>query len=121
MKLWSRGLGTTEITMDFLNYVVKKDPESENVLIIGQMQDPVNWEFRITMGPEDIPGFIKMLFHVCVLKLGVFNAHRYISYLLKKEGHAAQDKDKLEEKVNAAYDQMMRRSRPGRPARPGRG
>jgi len=51
MKLWSRGLGKTEVLMDFRHYKTVKDPESENVFIIGSMQDPVNWEFKITFTP----------------------------------------------------------------------
>ncbi|MFP4474604.1 MAG: hypothetical protein ACLFOY_03535 [Desulfatibacillaceae bacterium] len=109
MKLWSRGLGRTELTMDFRSYKVVKDPETGNVCIIGNIKDPVNWEFRIVMEPEDIPGFMKILFNISVLTLGVKNAHRYLSFLFGREkfdeGHEG-----LEEKVNTAYQQMMRRS-----------
>ncbi|MDI6797261.1 MAG: hypothetical protein QMD09_09960, partial [Desulfatibacillaceae bacterium] len=114
MKLWSRGLGSTEITMDFRHYTVTKDKETGNILIVGNMQDPVNWEFRVTMEPDDIPGFMKILFNISVLVLGIKNAHRYLSYLLHRKDFAAESDNERLEKVNKAYEAMMRRSRAGK-------
>ncbi len=111
MKLWSRGLGTTEISMDFRSYKVVKDPETGNVHIIGTMKEPVNWEFRITMEPDDIPGFIKMALNLSVLSMGIRNVYKYITYLLHRTDFEPPDGENLEEKVNAAYNQMMRRTR----------
>ena len=113
MKLWSRGLGTTEIHMDFRSYTVVKEPETNNVCIIGTMKDPVNWEFRITVEPDDIPGIMKIAFNLSLILLGVKNAHKYLNFLLNREKFVTESDAELEEKVNAAYDQMMRRSRPG--------
>ena len=47
MKLWSRGLGKTEINMDLRYYKLVKDEETGGVTIIGNMQSPVTWEFTI--------------------------------------------------------------------------
>ncbi|MEW5736120.1 MAG: hypothetical protein AB1921_14820 [Thermodesulfobacteriota bacterium] len=111
MKLWSRGLGTTEITMDFREYEVVKDPENGNIVIIGTMKDPVNWEFKITMEPDDIPGFMKILFNLGVLRMGINNAHKYLGYLKNRKQFNDKDGHRLEDKVNSAYDTMMRRNR----------
>lgn len=111
MKLWSRGLGTTEITMDFREYEVIKDPENGNIMIIGTMKDPVNWEFKITMEPDDIPGFMKILFNLGVLRLGINNAHKFLGYLRNRKQFSDPAGVRLEEKVNSAYDTMMRRNR----------
>jgi hypothetical protein len=110
MKLWSRGLGSTEISMDFREYEVMKDPESDKIFIIGTMKDPVNWEFKITMEPEDIPGFMKLLFNLSVLRMGVNNAHKFLGYL-KNRAQFSNGNGELEKKVNSAYDTMMRRSK----------
>jgi len=59
MKLWSRGLGKQEIHMDFRYCKTMKDPETGSMLIIGNMQSPVTWEFKITFRPEDIGGILK--------------------------------------------------------------
>ena len=114
MKLWSRGLGTTELKMDFRYYKITKDPDSGNVLVSGTITDPVNWEFRITMEPEDIPGFMKVFFNISLLKLALKNAYRYVGYLFTRKKYAGSGDVDIEEKVNIAYEQMMRRSRSAR-------
>lgn len=111
MKLWSRGLGSTEITMDFRSYTVAKDPETGNVIIVGNMKEPVNWEFRITMEPDDIPGFMKILFNISILVLGAKNAYKYLGYLMNREQFKSESDEAMVERVNKAYDQMMRRTR----------
>ncbi len=114
MKLWSRGLGTTELRMDFRYYKVSGDPDTGNVLVSGTITDPVNWEFRITMEPEDIPGFMKIFFNFSLIKLGIKNVFRYVLYLFNRKKYAGTGDVDIEEKVNRAYEQMMKRSRPVR-------
>ncbi len=108
MKLWSRGLGRTEVSMDFRYYKVTKDKETGNVCIVGAMQDPVTWEFRVVMEPEDMGGFIKMFFNWSVFMLVIQNAWRYVAYLFNRKKYAVDGED-IEEKVMTAYDTMMRR------------
>ncbi len=114
MKLWSRGLGRTEVSMDFRYYKVVKDPETSNVCIVGSMRDPVNWEFRVMMEPEDIGGFAKMFFNWSMLWLVFTNAFRYIEYLFNRKNYVEDESDPIEEKVFRAYDTMTRRGRPVR-------
>ena len=116
MKLWSRGLGRTEVSMDFRYYTVVKDKEDGSVCILGNMRDPVNWEFRIVMEPEDIAGFMKMAFHWSIIWLVIKNAFKYFIYLFNRKKF--EEEGDLEQKVLSAYDTLMRRSRPG--GRPGR-
>jgi hypothetical protein len=113
MKLWSRGLGKTEVLMDFRYYKTVKDPESDNIFIIGSMQDPVNWEFRITFSPEDVPGLVKTFFNFSMIKLLIKNIHRYFIYLWNRNKFVDNDSSDLEKKVNEAYDQVMYGRRPG--------
>jgi len=108
MKLWSRGLGKTELNMDFRYYKVKKDPASDNVFIIGKITDPVDWEFKITIGPDDIPGMTKLFFNFGVIKLLIKNLYKYIIYLFNAQKYREAAGHDIEEKVNEAYASMMK-------------
>ncbi len=112
MKMWSRGLGKTELKMDFRYYQVKKDLETGDVIIFGKITDPVNWEFKITLEPNDIAGFMKVFFHYCVIELSLKNSLKFIEYLKNRQKYIlSQD---LENTVNKAYTQMTNRSGPTR-------
>ena len=111
MKLWSKGLGRTEVTMDFRHYKVVKDPETKGVAIVGNMQDPVTWEFRILMQPEDVAGFMKMFFSFSMFLFVLRNLFQYFVYLFNRKKYMAPDHDKLEDKIMASYENVMNRSR----------
>ncbi len=115
MKLWSRGLGRTEVSMDFRYYKVTTDKETGNVCIVGNMREPVNWEFRIVMEPDDIPGFMKMAFNWPLIWLVIKNCFRYVTYFFNRKLYIEEGED-MEVKVMKAYNTLMRRSRPGRKA-----
>ncbi|MGK5095070.1 hypothetical protein WDW89_24050 [Deltaproteobacteria bacterium TL4] len=113
MRMWSKGLGKRELKMDCREYIVKKDPDNgSNVIILGKITDPVHWEFKITVEPEDIAGLMKLLFNYCVLKLTILNLFRYVLYLFNRQKY--QVPENLEESVNNAYENMMNPSRPVR-------
>ena len=112
MKLWSRGLGKTEVYMDFRHYHTIKDPDSGQVLIIGKMLDPVDWEFKITLQPEDIGGIVKMALNRHMIFFVLRNLHQYLIYLFQRKKFKDSSSD-MAAKVNTAYDQVMKvRSRP---------
>jgi len=111
MKLWSRGLGRTELKMDCRYYTVKYDPLKEDVYIIGTITDPVNWEFRVTLQPDDIPGMMKLFFHTSVIKLVFKNFYKYFIYFLNRRKFAEAAGTNIEEKVDDAYRQMMSQGR----------
>ena len=107
MKMWSRGLGRTEINMDFRYYQVSKDPGNNDVWVSGTITDPVNWEFRIIITPEDIPGILKLAFSFTMIKLFFLNAYRYLGYLFNKKKYLQGEGNEVVEKVTAAYQMMM--------------
>ena len=107
MKLWSRGLGRTEVTMDFRYYKVIKDKKNGDVVIIGNMQDPVTWEFTMKMEPDDIAGIMKILFSFSMLAFVFKNAFRYIKYLFNRKKFTLEDDEDLETKVLGTYEKMM--------------
>lgn len=105
MKLWSRGLGKQEINLDFRYCQAVKDPNEGNMLIIGNMQSPVTWEFKITFQPEDIGGIVKLVFCPSMLLFAIKNLPQYLVYLMNRNKY--KHKGNLVEKVNAAYEQCM--------------
>jgi len=127
MQVWSRGLGRTELTMNPALCQVREDPETGGVIVYGTVTEPVNWEFKGVITPADVPGFFRLVFRFCMLKLILLNAYRYGVYLCRRltgRAEAAPEAGVLVEKVNDAYDQIMRpRSRSARqernPRRPG--
>lgn len=111
MKMWTKGLGRTEMEMDFRNYEVTTD-DGGNICIMGTIKDPVDWEFKSTLTPEDVPGLLKMVFNYSVLKLVAKNLHRYVGYLFNKNKYKSSDD--MVDQVNTAYDNMKKRTRPVR-------
>jgi len=56
MRLRSRGLGRKELVLDFREYeLVRVDDE---LVVVGTIRDPVNWDFTIRICEDDIPGMI---------------------------------------------------------------
>jgi len=45
--------------MDFREYDVVR--ESDEVVIVGTIRDPVNWDFGIRVCQDDIPGMLKLM------------------------------------------------------------
>ena len=113
MKVWSKGLGKTELIADCRYYEIRKDADSDNVFVIGNLTDPVNWEFKAIIEPEDVPGLLKLAINVDIIKLVIKNFHRYVIYLFNREKYRDPNHENLEEKVNLAYNRMMQgRNRP---------
>lgn len=54
MRLRSRGLGRKELVLDFREYeVLRVDDE---IVVVGTIRDPVNWDFTIRICEDDIAG-----------------------------------------------------------------
>ena len=60
MKIWSKGLGTMVLNMNFRNYYVEMD--DGDLLIKGRITDPVMWNFVITIEKNDIRGLANIIF-----------------------------------------------------------
>ncbi len=54
MRLKSRGLGRKELVMDFREYEVIR--EGDEIVVVGTIRDPVNWDFSIRMCEDDLAG-----------------------------------------------------------------
>jgi len=91
--------------MDFRYCQSIKDPETGNMLIIGKMQSPVTWEFKISFQPEDIGGIVKIALCPAMLFYALKNLPQYLIYLMSR--NKFKHEGDLTEKVNAAYEQCM--------------
>ncbi len=60
MRLKSRGLGRKELVMDFREYAPIR--EDDEVVMVGTIRDPVNWDFSIRICEDDIAGVIRLVF-----------------------------------------------------------
>ncbi len=86
VRLKSRGLGRKELVMDFREYdVIREDNE---LIIVGTIRDPVNWDFSIRMCEDDIPGFTRLLLRRPLLGLLLRALFRR-----KKRHHWTQDRE----------------------------
>ncbi len=110
MKLWSRGLGRTEVGMDFRYYKITKDSQTGHPIIVGNMQEPVTWEFTLKLEPDDIAGIVKMLFSVSLLWFVIKNLFRYPIYLLNRKKYVVEGEESLEKRVLGTYEKMMSRT-----------
>jgi hypothetical protein len=106
MKLWSRGLGKTEIDMDLRYYKLVKDEETGGVTIIGNMQSPVTWEFTIKLEPEDIAGIVGLALNPPLWSFIAKNLMQVPLYFKNRSEFMVEDADKLEQRIMDVYKKM---------------
>ena len=115
MEMWSKGLGRTELSMNPSLCKIDKDPNSENLIVYGNVTDPVDWEFKVTIRPEDFPGIIKLSLSFTVIKHFVKHLFRTLLSLTIGKNKTGAPQEGLIESVNVAYEQIMNPSSRKRP------
>jgi hypothetical protein len=84
MRLRSRGLGRKELVLDFREYeVVRVDDE---LVVVGTIRDPVNWDFTIRICEDDLPGMIRLVLQPSMLGLLLRSLFKR-----RKRGHWGQE------------------------------
>jgi len=86
MKVWSKGLGKVELIFDLDQYWVEKEKgeDGETLYCVkGTINEPVMWEFVITMTKEDIPGLMMMALDRKILSIFLNNPKSFIASTLK--------------------------------------
>lgn len=58
MRLRSKGLGRQELVMDFREYEIVR--EGEEIIVVGTIRDPVNWDFTIRVCEDDLAGLLHL-------------------------------------------------------------
>jgi hypothetical protein len=84
MRLKSRGLGRKELVMDFREFAVIH--ENDEVVIVGTIRDPVNWDFTIRVCEDDIVGMTKLILRPAMIGMLLKSIFRR-----KKRDHWSQD------------------------------
>ena len=115
MKLWSKGLGRTELEMDFRCYEVVGEKRSNGngssgegiVGVYGTITTPVNWDFRVEFGPEDVPGLIRIALTRPFLMLILKNLWGYVSFLKNRDKFRQGKRDEVIAKVKKTHATMV--------------
>ena len=112
MRLRSRGLGRQELVMDFREYEVVR--EGNEVVIVGTIRDPVNWDFSIRFCEDDIAGMTQFAVARPTLGMflrGLFKRNRHHHWSQERDEHVAEGKrrragakEKAAERVRAAVE-----------------
>lgn len=111
MRLRSRGLGRKELVMDFREYDVVR--EGNEILIVGTIRDPVNWEFSIRMCEDDIAGVARIAARRSMLSLvlrSLFKLKKHHHWNDDREEHVAGAKERRKAAV-AKYAERARAAR----------
>ncbi|MBN1613318.1 MAG: hypothetical protein JW950_02510 [Deltaproteobacteria bacterium] len=66
MRIWTTGLGKQELVLDFFKSNVTR--EGDTVFIRGIVQQPVNWNFEVTLTGEDVSGLLRVIFTTAVFR-----------------------------------------------------
>jgi len=93
MRLRSRGLGRKELVMDFREYEIVR--QGEEIVIVGTIRDPVNWDFTIRICEDDISGTALLLLRrpmLAMLLRGLFKRRKHGHWNQEQAEHRAEGK-----------------------------
>jgi hypothetical protein len=96
MRLRSRGLGRKELVMDFREYAVLR--QDEEVVVVGAIRDPVNWDFTIRFCEDDIVGMTRLVLRPAMLGLllrALFKRRRHHHWSQEHAEHLAEGARRL--------------------------
>jgi len=84
MKMWSAGLGSEEtaLVLDFTKASFKR--EGDKVIVTGIVVEPVNWEYKLTLMKEDVPGLLWVILSIPVLRYFARNISGVWIYIREK-------------------------------------
>jgi hypothetical protein len=107
VRLKSRGLGRKELVMDFREYEVIR--ESNEVVIVGTIRDPVNWDFAIRVCEDDIPGMTRLI--LCKAMIGIllrsfFRRRKKDHWTQEYPEHVAEGKERQIKARQKASDRL---------------
>ena len=71
MRIWTTGLGKQELVLDFAKSNMTR--EGDKVFVRGIVQQPVNWNFEITLTGDDVVGLLRVIFTTAVFRHFVRN------------------------------------------------
>jgi len=114
MRLKSRGLGRKELVMDFREYAVV--PEDDEVVVVGTIRDPVNWDFSIRVCEDDIAGMTKLILRPAMIRLllrSIFRRGKKHHWTQDYPEHIAEGKKRVESAWEKADERVRSREANG--------
>lgn len=103
--------------MDFREYTVVR--EGNEIVIVGTIRDPVNWDFSIRFCEDDIGGMIRFAVTrptIGMFLRGLFKRKRYHHWTQERAEHVAEGKRRRQEAKEKAAERAkaaVETSRPG--------
>jgi hypothetical protein len=104
--------------MDFREYDAVR--EGDEVVIVGTIRDPVNWDFGIRVCQDDIPGMLRLMLRKSLISLAIrwlFSRKVKHHWSQEHSEHLAEGKQRLiaaREKAEAhriAYEEALAEAR----------
>lgn len=114
MRLKSRGLGRKELVMDFREYAAVT--EDDEVVIVGMIRDPVNWDFSIRVCEDDIVGMTRLILRPAMLRLlmrSLFRRRKKDHWTGDYAEHIAEGRQRIEVAREKAAERLRVRSENG--------
>lgn len=96
MRLKSRGLGRKELVMDFREYDVIR--EGDEIVVVGTIRDPVNWDFSIRVCEDDLAGLMRVATRksmILFLLRNLFRRRRSHHWNQEQSEHVAEGQRRL--------------------------
>ncbi len=109
MKLKSRGLGRKELTMDFREYVVRR--EGREIVIQGTIREPVHWDFSIRMCEDDLAGVTRVALQrptIALLVRAMFKRNKDAHWSVDRKTQIEQANEARKEQVVKAAEEVAK-------------
>jgi hypothetical protein len=111
MRLRSRGLGRKELVLDFREYEVVR--VEDELVVVGTIRDPVNWDFTIRICEDDVPGMTWLVLRRAMLSLllrSFFRRKKRDHWGQERAEHLAEGKKRRQTARDSAVGVVGRRS-----------
>ena len=108
MRLRSRGLGRQELVLDFREYAVVR--EGDEVVIVGTIRDPVNWDFSIRFCEDDMVGMTRFAMTRQTIGLvlrALFKRKKHHHWSQERSEHVAEGKRRREQAKEKAIERAQ--------------
>ena len=105
MRFWSKGLGERELVIDLSKGNLTL--EEGNVFMRGTIVEPVNWNYEITLFPEDVRGILRVALSIQGISYFMKNISGVGTYISKlgKMGSEVPEGTKEEKKGETVKEQ----------------
>jgi hypothetical protein len=100
--------------MDFREYATLR--EGDEVIVVGTIRDPVNWDFAIRFCEDDIVGMTKLILRPAMIGLllrSFFRRRKHHHWTQEHEEHLAEGRKRSEAAAEKAAERVRLRAENG--------